>query len=155
MKKIFQNFYSKNSLGATFLLIVIILLIVNLSIKTYQYAFGKIYKGEIVDIEYFEIEMSGGGRYSSNKLYKSHVFPQKIKYTDDENNVWFYSDSSWNDEIRYKMNEKIDVLKTNDGTIYILRLFSFWFNTTNLIVIFGTSIFLTIIVEVVKENKSK
>lgn len=152
MKKVFQSFYKKNSLATTFFSVVIILLVVNLSIKTYQYSFGEIYKGEVVDIESFEITNSRGNKLLGYRTYKTNVYPQKIKYTDNENNTWFYSESSWNEEIRYEMNEKIDVLETNDGKIYILRFFSFWFNTTNLIVIFGASIFLTIIIEIIKEN---
>ncbi len=41
-----------------------------------------------------------------------------------------------------------------DGNVYILRLFSFWLNTTNLIVILGASIFLTIIAETIKESNT-
>lgn len=155
MRKIFLNFYNKNSLGATFLLVVILLLFINLSIKIYQYSFGKIYKGEVVDIESFEITNSRGNKFTGYRTYKTNVYPQKIKYTDDENNVWYYSNSIWAEEMKYEMNEKIDVLKTKDGKIYILRFFSFWFNTTNLIVIFGLSIFLTIIAEIIKDKITK
>lgn len=152
MKRLFQNLYKKNSLAATFLFVVIILFLINLSIKSYQYAFGNIYKGEIVDIESFEVTKYGGSKYSGSRSYKSHVFPQKIKFTDNENKVWYYSEPSWEDEMKYEMNEKIEVLETKDGKIYILRLFSFWLNTTNLVVIFGVSVFLTFIIEMIKDN---
>lgn len=134
-------------MATTFFSVVIILLFINLSIKLYQYSFGKIYKGEVVDVTSIEVI-----KRSRNGEYKSYVYPQKIKFTDYENKIWFYSEASWDEEMRYEINEKIEVLESKEGNIYIFRLFSFWLNTTNLVVIFGLSIFLTLIVEAIKEK---
>lgn len=152
MKKVFLRFYELNSLATTYLTVVIFLLFINLFIKTYQYSIGEIYVGEIVGNESFEVVKRSVGRFSSNRPYISHVFPQKIKYIDKSNKTYFYSEVSWDDEVKYELNERVNVLKTNNGSIYILTLWSFWFNTTNVILIFGASIFITILIEFIKDN---
>ncbi|MCK6608761.1 MAG: hypothetical protein L6Q46_10760 [Flavobacterium sp.] len=152
MKKVFLRFYELNSLATTFLSLIIFLLFVNLFFKIYQYSLGEVYVGQIVGNESFEVVKRSVGRFSSNRSYISHVFPQKIKFTDKNNRTCFYSEVSWNDEVKYELNQKVNVLKTNKGRIYILTLWSFWLNTTNMIFIFGVSIFITILIEIIKDN---
>ena len=152
MKKLFLRFYKLNSLATTYLSIVFFLLLINFLFKTYQYSLGEIYKGEVIGIESFKVIKHPIGRFSSNKPYTTFVYPQKIKFTDKNNYTHIYSELSWDDEVKFEMNEKINILKTNNGKIYILTLFNFWLNTTNVILIFGASIFITILIEFICEN---